>query len=232
MPRPNQARIVEPESQSQASRSRLGERCDTRRGHVELQTPTRVSVLLSAWANGDLNARDQVFDRLYVELKACAARYLRREPSNHSLHATALVNEVYCRFAESDPITANDRAHFMALAGRAMRHVLVDHARSRLSEKRGKKWQRTTLNCDDLACEYAPDVLDIDRALTRLAEVDPERAKLVELRYFGGYSIEETALALNCSPATVKRSWDLARSFLHYILASEVTAATLNLGTK
>jgi RNA polymerase sigma factor (TIGR02999 family) len=238
-PQSSQTMTLEPETQSRQGAQQFGGCSESpnlidhqaaRAGDPAKLMPrgkaVQVSALLGAWAKGDLAARDQIFDRLYAELKACAARCLRREHGNNSLQATALVNEVYCRLSEADPISANDRVHFMALAGRAMRHVLVDHARARLADKRGKGWQRITVNCEDLAYETTPDVLDIDRALTKLAEVDPERARLVELRYFGGYSIEETALALGCSPATVKRSWDLARSFLHLILASKETSST------
>lgn len=185
-----------------------------------------VTGLFAEWAQGDLSARDRIFDRLYAELKVCAARCLRREQANHSLHPTALVNEVYCRLADGEPLAAHDRPHFMALAARAMRHVLVDHARARLADKRGAGWQRIAVDCDDLACQSGPDVLDIDEALNKLAELDEDRAKVVELRYFGGYSIEETASVLGCSPATVKRSWDLARSFLHLSLSPSNTVTT------
>jgi RNA polymerase sigma factor (TIGR02999 family) len=158
---------------------------------------------------------------MYAELKRVAASQLRRERADHTLSATGLVNEAYLRLQSSQPAFVS-RAQFVGLAASAMRHILIDHARATRAEKRGGEWLKITLSqampeVDSAllaANGDAVDVLDIDAALTELAKTDARQAKIVELRYFGGLSIEETAAALDLSIATVKRDWLVARLFL------------------
>jgi RNA polymerase sigma factor (TIGR02999 family) len=143
---------------------------------------------------------------------------MRREGSEHTLQATALVHEAYLRLVDQRRVEWRNRAHFFGVAAEAMRRILVDHARSRLAAKRGGGAHRVTLGDADAAVEGAPDggldVLALHEALERLAALDPDQARIVELRYFGGLSIEETAEATGVSPATVKREWAIARGWL------------------
>lgn len=179
--------------------------------------PTRsdVSVLLRAWVGGDGQARERLFETVYDELKRCAARQLRRERAQHTLQTTALVHEAYGRLVDQDT-DWKSRAHFMALAATSMRRVLVDYARAQAADKRGGEWQRISIDVAELVPEDSTqEVLDLHEAIEALAAFDADQATLVELRFFGGYSIEETAVALGTSPATVKREWDLARAWLH-----------------
>ncbi|MDB4983669.1 MAG: polymerase, sigma-24 subunit, subfamily [Myxococcales bacterium] len=178
-------------------------------------SPSDVSRLLRASGAGDDAARQQLFEAVYAELKLCAARQLRRERQGHTLQTTALVHEAYDRMVDQKT-DWNGRAHFMALAATTMRRVLVDHARAAQADKRGGDWQRVSLDVAELVPEEnAHEVLELHEAIEALAAFDAEQAKLVELRFFGGYSIEETAGVMGTSPATVKREWDLARAWLH-----------------
>jgi RNA polymerase sigma factor (TIGR02999 family) len=157
---------------------------------------------------------------MYGELKAMAAAQLRQERSDHTLNPTALVHEAFLKLVDQRGNTWQNRSHFMAVAAQAMRRVLVDHARRRVARKRGRQ-HLVTLD-PDLASPGAgssAEVLAVDEALDRLATVDARQAHLVELRYFVGLSIEETAEVLGVSPATVKRDWALARAWLHRELA-------------
>ena len=184
---------------------------------TDADSPTRsdVSVLLRAWVGGDGTAREQLFEAVYGELKRCAARQLRRERAGHTLQTTALVHEVYDRLVDQET-DWKGRAHFMALAATSMRRVLVDHARAQGADKRGGDWQRVSIDVAELVPDdRTQEVLDLHEAIEALAAFDADQAMLVELRFFGGYSIEETAQALGSSPATVKREWDLARAWLH-----------------
>jgi RNA polymerase sigma factor (TIGR02999 family) len=172
-------------------------------------------VLLRAWVGGDGQARERLFETVYDELKRCAARQLRRERAQHTLQTTALVHEAYGRLVDQDT-DWKSRAHFMALAATSMRRVLVDYARAQAADKRGGEWQRISIDVAELVPEDSTqEVLDLHEAIEALAAFDADQATLVELRFFGGYSIEETAVALGTSPATVKREWDLARAWLH-----------------
>jgi RNA polymerase sigma factor, TIGR02999 family len=174
-----------------------------------------VTALLRAWNAGDSSALDLLIPVVYDELRRQAARHLRRQPEGHSLRATALVHEAYLRLAGSPGSVWQSRAHFFAVAGHVMRAVLVDHARARQAAKRGGDGLRVTL--DNVAHSDASDGVDIlalDAALARLSEVDPKKCRIVELRYFTGLTIEETAEALEVSPATIKREWTAARAWL------------------
>jgi RNA polymerase sigma factor (TIGR02999 family) len=163
---------------------------------------------------------------VYEELRRQAGRAMRREGDAHTLQATALVHEAYLRLVDQQRVQWRNRAHFFAIAAQMMRRVLVDHARTRLAAKRGGELQRVTLG--DVGAGPAEagdgdgvDVLALHEALERLALLDPRQARLVELRYFGGLGIEETAEALEVSPATVKRDWAVARAWLRRALAAE-----------
>lgn len=173
-----------------------------------------ITSLLRDWREGDLVARDRLVAVLYPELRALADRQLRGERANHTLQPTALVNEAYLRLSGLERMDWQDRAHFVRMAARVMREVLVDHARRRQAAKRDGG-HRVTLTGLDLADEGGNlDALALDTALTRLEQIDPDKARVVELRYFGGLTIEETAEAMGSSPATVKRHWQSARAWL------------------
>ena len=179
--------------------------------------PATITPLLQAWGGGDASAGERLFRAVYAELHAQAARAMRRESIGHTLQTTALVHEAYLRLVERTGLAWHDRAHFYGVAARVMHHVLVDHARARRTAKRGSGNNRLTLSpLDAPEQEHAArvDLLALHEALTRLATLDPEQARLVELRYFGGLTIEETAEALRVSPASVKREWAIARGWL------------------
>jgi RNA polymerase sigma factor (TIGR02999 family) len=180
--------------------------------------------LLQAWGKGDLEARDRLLPIVYDELRRQAAVYLRRERVGHTLQPTALVHEVYLKLAGPRRVPWRSRAEFFATAAEAMRHILVDHARKRASAKRAGDWTRVTV-VEDLAGEKKVelDLLALDEALDRLSALDPRHGRIVELRFFGGLSIPETASVLGVSPATVKRDWSLARAWLHRQLELSAT---------
>ena len=181
-----------------------------------------VTALLISWSSGERSAADRLIPAVYDELHRQAARALRREGDEHTLQATALVHEAYLRLVDQRRVEWRNRAHFFGIAAEVMRRVLVDHARARLAAKRGGGMQRLTL---DEAVEVSSgggdaDVLALHDALERLALLDAGQARLVELRYFGGLNIEETADTLGVSPATVKREWALARAWLRRELST------------
>lgn len=171
--------------------------------------------LLVAWSNGDEGALDQLVPIVHDELRRTAARYMAGERREHTLQATALVNEVYMRLVQINRIGWRDRAHFFAMAARLMRRVLIDHARARGYQKRGGGTQFMPFDESmTLAMAQTPDMLAIDDALQALERVDERKARVVELRFFGGLSVEETAGVLDVSPQTVMRDWRLAKSWL------------------
>jgi RNA polymerase sigma factor (TIGR02999 family) len=180
--------------------------------------PPDVSQLLADWAAHDPTARDRLVPLVYEELRRLARHYMRGERINHTLQTTALVNEVYLRLAGLKGLEWRDRAHFFAMAGRLMRRVLVDYARRHGRDKRGGGISVTTLDEHAISTEPAVDIVALDEALERLSAVDPQQSQVVELRFFGGLSIDETAEALGISPATVKRDWTTARVWLHHEL--------------
>jgi RNA polymerase sigma factor (TIGR02999 family) len=182
------------------------------------ETPAHdVTGLLLAWRAGDGEARDQLIHILYNELHRQAERAMRREDEAHTLQPTALVNEAYLRLIDQDRIEWRNRFQFFGVAAEVMRRILVDHARARRADKRGGGVAAITLEEAERGGEAADvgiDVLALHDAIERLNALDPALARLVELRYFAGLSIEETAKALGISPATVKREWVIARAFL------------------
>jgi RNA polymerase sigma factor (TIGR02999 family) len=173
-----------------------------------------IATLLADWANGNPAAREQLVPIVYEELRRLAHHYMRAERAGHTLQTTALVNEVYLRLAGIDALQWRDRVHFFAMAATLMRRVLVDYARQRGREKRGGGVAVTSLDEDAAAPQPAVDVVALDEALGRLAAVDPQQGRVVELRFFAGLSVEETAEALGISPATVKRDWATAKLWL------------------
>jgi RNA polymerase sigma-70 factor, ECF subfamily len=174
-----------------------------------------ITGLLHRFQQGDSNAKDLLVSTVYRELKMIAARYMRREKGDHTLQTTALVNEAYMKLVNLKDTQWNNRSHFFAVAAQMMRRILVDHARENIADKRGGG--HGVLQLDE-ALVFAPaksqDMVKLDDALTRLEESDPRAARVVELRFFGGLSIEETAEAMTISPRTVKREWMFAKAWL------------------
>lgn len=173
-----------------------------------------VGVLLARWKTGDSEALPALLPIVYNELHAIAHRYLRRERPDHTLQSTALVHEAYLRLVDQNPASTEDRAHFVAIAASVMRQILVDYARRRRAAKRGSGC------CIEFDENYhtprqaGVDVLVLDAALSRLSQRDPQQGRIVELRFFGGLTVEETADALGVSAATVKRDWVMAKAWL------------------
>ena len=177
--------------------------------------PGHITQLLERWSGGDSSALDELTPLVYAELRQVAAAYLRRERPGHTLQATALVNEAYVRLVGQRRGRWQGRKHFYGIAARLMRQVLVEHARRHGAEKRGGGRSAVTLShAEEVAGAPEVDVLAVHEALERLAAFDPQQARIVELRFFGGLSIEEAAEALGVGHATVEREWGLARAWL------------------
>jgi RNA polymerase sigma factor (TIGR02999 family) len=178
-----------------------------------------ITGLLQLWSAGDREALDRVLPLVYQELRHIAARQLQYEADDHSLDPTDLVHALYLRLIDQRRASWENRAHFYGVVAGMMRRILVDHARARLAAKRGATTMSVSLSSlvNDPAAEHRPvsDVLAIDDALERLARRDAEHARIVELRFFAGLSIEETAHVLDRSPATIKRAWRLAKAWLY-----------------
>jgi len=174
-----------------------------------------VTELLTRWSSGDTSAREALVPLVYNELRRIARRCLTGQRSDHTLQPTALVHEAYLRLVRYDSIDWRDRAHFFALAAQIMRQILVDHARKQTAAKRGGNAVTLVVNeASAVAKQTSLDLLALDDALKQLASLDPRQSQIVELRFFGGLSIEETAQAVNISPATIKREWATARLWL------------------
>ena len=183
------------------------------------EAPRDITELLRAWSNGDRSAEESLLRAVLAELHRQAERAMRREPPTHTLQPTALVNEAYLRLIDQRRVQWRNRAHFFGVAANLMRRILVDHARRRLADKRGGDVQRISIGGVEPAdpaseATQAVDLLALHDALERLAALDPKWEQLIELRYFSGLTIEETAEALGISPATVKREWTFARAWL------------------
>ena len=187
-----------------------------------------VSALLADWSKGNEAARDELMPLVYNELRRLAGHYMAIERSGHSLQATALVNEAYLRLVDQRQVRWQGRAHFFALASHMMRRILVDHARRRHYAKRGGAARQVSLDEAMIVSEEkACDVVALDEALTRLAAIDLRKSQVVELRYFGGLSMEEIAEVLKISQVTVRRDWSTARAWL-YRAIGEVGKAPAN----
>jgi RNA polymerase sigma-70 factor (ECF subfamily) len=174
-----------------------------------------VTELLIAWGNGDEDALSRLTPLVYQELHRLAAAYMRRERAGHTLQTSALVNEAYIKLVDSSRVRWQNRAHFFAVAAQLMRRILVDFARSRQYHKRGAGWQRVTLEeRPGVAARLDSDLVALDDALQELAKLDPRKARVIELRFFGGLSLEETSEALQVSTDTVGRDWRAAKAWL------------------
>jgi RNA polymerase sigma factor (TIGR02999 family) len=176
----------------------------------------QITEQLIAWSNGDQAALDQLIPVVYQELRRMADRFLRRESAGHTLQPTALVHEAWLRLTDQTRVNWQNRAQFFGLAAQMMRRILVDHARTRRREKRGGGAVRLSLDeVINLSQERAADLVALDEALEALGSFDRRKCSVVELRYFGGLSVEETAEALRVSPDTVMRDWKLAKAWLY-----------------
>ncbi len=187
-----------------------------------MEVKPEVTRLLVEWSDGDAGALDALMPLIYDELRRLARGYLGRERGNHTLQPTALVNEAYLRLVDQRRVRWQNRAHFFGIAAQIMRRLLVDHARSVRSDKRGGGVTKLELD-DAMSAAAGPrdvDLEDLDRALTRLAAIDERQSRVVELRYFAGATNEETAEALGIAVATVKRDWTMARAWLRKQLTS------------
>jgi RNA polymerase sigma factor (TIGR02999 family) len=173
-----------------------------------------VTRLLSELRAGHDEALEQLIPLIYAELHDIAVRQMRVERADHTLQPTALVNEAFLRLVDQRTVTWQNRAHFLGVAAQAMRRILVDHARRRRAQKRGSGGERVTLDEDLLSNGNELDLVLVDDALTTLATLDSRQARIVELRFFAGLSVEETAEVLEISPATVKRDWQFAKAWL------------------
>ena len=183
--------------------------------------PGDVTVLLGELSAGNKAALAEIVPLLYSELRRLASSYLRRERGDHTLQATALVNEAYLRLIQQREPHWGNRDQFMGIAAQLMRRILVDYGRSHRASKRGGDADKVVLEEALVVCKQrGADVVALDDALNRLAELDPQQARIVELRFFGGLSVEQTAGALEISPATVKRKWTVAKAWLARELAS------------
>jgi RNA polymerase sigma factor (TIGR02999 family) len=184
-------------------------------GKLSSVSSTRVNRLLAEWGRGDQEAREALIPVVYDELRRIARRHLWHERPDHTLQSAALVNEAYLRLVGQKPPEWQNRAHFFGVAAQMMRHILVDHARNRRAAKRGAGAPRLRLDPEvALPRELELDVVALDDALNKLAGLDPKASRLIELRFFGGLSTEETAVVMGISPRTVKREWAAARAWL------------------
>jgi RNA polymerase sigma factor (TIGR02999 family) len=180
-----------------------------------MENKDEISELLTAWSAGDSRALEKLMPLVTSELRVMAHAQMRRENPNHTLQTTALVNEAYLKLTNQKKVDLQSRTHFFAVAAKVMRHVLIDYAKSRLRDKRGGKADHVEL--DDVAAfspEKSSELLALDEALERLAAIDPLKSEIVEMRHFGGMSVEETAAALKIAPVTVMRHWSLAKAWL------------------
>jgi RNA polymerase sigma-70 factor (ECF subfamily) len=184
-----------------------------------------VTRLLLEWSNGNQQALEEMLPLIYDELRHLAHNFLYRERPGHTLQTTALVHEAYLKLIDQRDAHWQNRAHFFAIAAQAMRRILIDSARKHVAEKRGGGGEKLSL-AEVATISLEPDVnlLALDEALNALAEIDPQQSRIIELRYFGGLTIEETAEVTKLSPATIKREWAMARAWLHQALTEDLGA--------
>ncbi len=175
----------------------------------------QITLLLADWSKGDEFALEQLMPLVYEELRRMARRYMRRLPSGHTFQTTELIHEAYLKIAKSDERNWQNRAHFFGVAAKAMRHILVDYARSKSSRRRGGWQERITFNENVVvSTESSQEIIALDGALNELAVLDARKSRVVEMKFFGGLTIEEIAEVLKISPETVKRDWRFARTWL------------------
>ncbi len=201
-----------------------GRRGPTFNTHSLLMAPSREEVtdLLNDWSNGDQEALNKLMPLVYDELHRLASRYLRHERIGHTLQTTALVHEAYLKLVDQKKANWHNRVQFFAAAAKVMRHVLVDYARSRKAAKRGGDYCRLSLDEAAISSEEKDaDLVVLDEALDNLAAIDPQQCRVVELRVFGGPTVEDTAATLGISPRTVKREWSMAKAWLHRQIRKE-----------
>ena len=187
------------------------------------ESPQNITELLVGYGRGDKETLDQLMPIVYDELRRQAARYLRREQAGHTLQTTALIHEAYVRLVDQRNMQWQNRAHFFGIAAQMMRRILVDHARSKKRVKRGGSEIRVSLDDVNVAARGQDlDVVALDEALDRLAQIDEQQSRVVELRFFSGLSVEETAEVMGISKSTVKRDWSMAKAWLHRELSGEI----------
>ena len=187
-----------------------------------MSSPPNITELLAGYSRGDKDALDQLMPIVYEELRRQASRYLRREQVGHTLQTTALIHEAYVRLVDQRNMQWQNRAHFFAIAAQLMRRILVDHARTKKRVKRGGSDIRVSLADADVAAKDQDlDVVALDEALQRLSHIDEQQSRVVELRFFSGLTVEETAAVMGISPATVKRDWSMAKAWLHRELSGD-----------
>lgn len=185
-------------------------------------SPQEVTQLLKAWSHGDQAALERLMPLVYEELRRVAKRYMGRERAGHTLQTTALVNEAYLRLIDASQVEWQSRAHFFAVSAQLMRRILVDYARSHNYVKRGGEAHHVSLDeAAVFSAEQAPDLVALDDALTELAAMDQRKSQVVELRFFGGLSVDETAEVLKVSPRTVMTDWSLAKAWLLREISNE-----------
>lgn len=181
-----------------------------------------ITGLLLKWSKGDSGALDQLIPMVYPELRQMARRYMGKENSQHTLQTSALINEAYLRLIDQQAVEWQDRAHFFAVSAQVMRHILIDHARRYNTGKRGGGATHVALDDQTIILQQrAAEFVALDAALNGLAEVDPRKSRIVELRFFGGLTVEETAEVMKLSPITIKREWRAARAWLLREIAGE-----------
>ena len=190
-------------------------------------SPQEVTQLLADWGKGDRSALDKLFPLVQSELRRIAQRQMSQERPGHTLQATALVNEAYLKLAGQQGFDWHNRAHFFAVCAQVMRHILIDHARAHARDKRGGGAVKVSLNDALVVAEdQASHFIALDEALRVLERLDPQKSKIVELRYFGGLSIEEAADVLNVSPRTVRREWQRAKAWLYRMMTEGIEDET------
>jgi RNA polymerase sigma-70 factor (ECF subfamily) len=190
-----------------------------------------VTILLAELTKGNKEAASELIPIVYDELRRLAGSYMRRERGDHTLQATALVHEAYLKLVEQRVVDWQSRAHFFGIAAQVMRRILVDHARGHLREKRGSGQRAVPLDeALVFATEQSLELIKLDEALERLTKLDPRQGKIVELRFFGGLTVEQTANLLGISPKTVKRDWSMAKAWLHGDLKASHGNATQEVG--
>jgi len=189
---------------------------------MDATSPHQVTQLLLDWSNGDQAALDRLMPLVDRELHRLAHHYMRRENPGHTMQTTALVNEAYLRLVDQKRMRWKNRAHFFALSAQLMRRILVDHARKRKYAKRGGDARKVSFEeVMAVSRERGADLIALDDALEELAAIDPRKSRVVEMRFFGGLSVDETAEALGVSPLTVKRDWKMAKAWLYNTLSNE-----------
>lgn len=194
---------------------------------MDASSPNEITRQLVAWSKGDAAALEQLIPAVYQELRGMADRYLRSEGAGHSLQPTALVHEAYLRLIDQTQVQWQNRAHFFGVAATLMRRILLDHAKAKHRGKRGGTAHRLSLDeAANYTHERAAELIALDDALQSLAQLDERKSRVVELRYFGGLTVEETAQVLRVSPQTVLRDWNLAKAWLYQQLNQSDEAAS------